>query len=97
MKMKMMVGSQSDDGNNDQVPGDPQDGPHRPRRPRGCHGPMGFQIPMGSVAPIFMNLLVKCPIFSAKGDEDAGSHLLHSNDWMSSQGIAEEIKCDRFS
>ena len=43
-----------------------------------------------------MNLHVKCPIFSAKYDEDAERQLLCSNDRMNSQGIAEEAKCSRF-
>ena len=43
-----------------------------------------------------MNLHVKCPIFSAKNDEDAESHLLHSNEWMNSQGMAEDVKCGKF-
>ena len=51
---------------------------------------------MGPKAPVFMNLLVKCLIFSTKNDEDAESHLLHSNDWMNSQGNAEETKCHKF-
>ena len=35
------------------------------------------------------------PIFSAKDYEDAESHLLYSNDWVNTQGIAEESKCGR--
>ena len=34
--------------------------------------------------------------YSAKDDEDAESLLLHSYDWMNSQGIAEDTKCGRF-
>ena len=29
-------------------------------------------------------------------DEDAENHLLHNNDWMSSQDIVEDAKCGRF-
>ena len=36
-------------------------------------------------------------IFSATDCEDIESHILHSNDWMNSQGIAEDTKCGRFS
>ena len=43
--------------------------------------------PMGPVVSVFVNLYVKCPIFSAKDNQDAHSHLLHSNDWMNSKGI----------
>ena len=58
-------------------------GAYRPHRPRVLVDP----------AP---NLHVKCLIFSVRPDEDAESHLLCSNDWMSSQGIVEEEKCARF-
>ena len=58
-------------------------------------GPLGPQGPMGPVAPIFMDLHVKCPLFSAKDDEDAESHLLQSNDWITPQNTAEEAKCGR--
>ena len=40
-----------------------------------------------------MNLHVKCPIFSAKDNEDTESHLLCCNDWMNSQGIVQDTKC----
>ena len=43
-----------------------------------------------------MNLHVKCPISSAKDDKDSESDILHSNDWMNSKGIAEDVKCGRF-
>ena len=45
--------SESDNGNNDHVPGYLPDGPHRPKRPRGGNGPMGPQRPMKPVAPAF--------------------------------------------
>ena len=51
---------------------------------------------MRPVAPVFINLHVKCPIFIAKGNLDIESHLLHNNDWINSQSIAEDAKCDRF-
>ena len=51
---------------------------------------------MGTVASAFINLHVKCPIFSAKDDEDAERHLSQSNDRMNLQWIAEQAKCDRF-
>ena len=47
---------------------------------------------MGPLATVFTNLHVKCPILSAKDDEDAESHLLHSNDRMNKQGIREHVK-----
>ena len=50
---------------------------------------------MGPVAAVFMNLIVKCSIFSIKDDEDTESHPLHTNDWMNSQGTAEDTKCGR--
>ena len=43
-----------------------------------------------------MNLHVKCPIFSAKNDEDAKNLLLCSDVWINSQGIVDEAKCGRF-
>ena len=58
-----------------------------------AHGP---KRPLGPVAPVFMNLHVKCPTFSAKDDEDAQSHLLCSNDWMNSHGSTKDIKFGRF-
>ena len=51
---------------------------------------------MRSLAFVFMNLHVKCLIISAKDDKDAESHLLHRNDLMNSQDIAEDAKCGRF-
>ena len=42
------------------------------------------------------SLHVKFPIFPAKPDEDAESHLICSNDRMNSKGIVEEWKCARF-
>ena len=30
-----------------------------------------------------------------QGDENAESHLLHSDDWMNSKGVAEDAKCDQ--
>ena len=79
--------AESDDHHNDELPGDPVYRPNRPKRPRCGYRLEGPQRPMGPLAPVFMNLYVKWPIFSAKNDEDAESHLLHSNDWMNSQGI----------
>ena len=46
--------------------------------------------------PVFINLHVKYPVFSAKDDEDAEKNLLQSNAWINSQGIAEDAKCGRF-
>ena len=51
---------------------------------------------MGPVAPAFMNLHAKCPIFSANDDEDAVSHLLCNNGQINSQGITENVNCCRF-
>ena len=51
---------------------------------------------MRPVAPVFRNFHVRCPIFSAKDDEDAECHLLCANNWMNSQGIAEDAKCGGF-
>ena len=81
-----------DDGNNDQVNREP---PADPYTPRGNHRPVEPQGPMGPVSPVYMKLHVKYPILSEKDDEDAESHLLCRNDWMNSQGIAEEAKCGR--
>ena len=89
-------GSESDDSKNGQVHGDQPAKQHRPRIPRGGHGPVKPQGPMGPVVPAYMNLHVKCPIFSTKDDEDAESHLLYSDDWMNSHGIVEGVKCVRF-
>ena len=87
MKLRMMVNQRVMSDNNDQVPGDPEGGPLAQRGPGdGCR-PKGPQGSMGPVAPVFMNLHIKCPIFSTKDEEDSESHLLHSNDWMNSQGL----------
>ena len=51
---------------------------------------------MGQTAPLFQNLHVKCPIISAKYNDDAESYLLCSSDWMNSPGIAEDAKCGSF-
>ena len=51
---------------------------------------------MGPAATVIMNMHVQCPILSAKNDEAANSQLLHSIDWMSSQGIADNAKCGMF-
>ena len=48
---------------------------------------------MEVVPPVIINWHVKYPIFSAKEDEDAESHLLNSSDWINSQGIADDAKC----
>ena len=82
----------SDVDNNDQVPGDPAYGECGSRGLRGGHGPVRPQGPMGPVVSVFMNVNVKCLILLAKDDEDAESHLLHSNDWTNS----EDVKCSRF-
>ena len=59
-------------------------GTYSPRGPRGGHRPKGPKGLIGPVASVFMNLHVKCLIFSAKDDEDMGSHPLHGNGWMTS-------------
>ena len=46
--------------------------------------------------PLFMICMLMFYLFSAKDDEDAEIPLLHSKDWMNSQGIAENAKCGRF-
>ena len=74
--------AESDADNNDQAPEDPVVRQDPPREPRGGQGSEGPQGPMGLVAIHFMNLHVKCPIFSTKNDKDVDSHLLHSNIWM---------------
>ena len=89
-------GSGSDNGSNDQVPGDPLGWPQRPRRSRGHHWPVESQGSIGPVAPASINLHVKCPIFPAKDVEGTESHLLYRNDWMNSQGTVQEAKCGRF-
>ena len=76
--------------------GDPVGVPRYPRGWRGSCGPEGPQKTIGPVAPVFMNLHVKCLIFLAKDDEDMESHPLHSNHWMNSQSIAEDAKYGRF-
>ena len=88
--------AESGDDNNNQAYGDTIGGPHGPRGPWDGHRYEGSQGPTGPVAPVFMNLQVKCPPFSTNNDEDMESHLLSSNDWMNSQGIAEDAKCGRF-
>ena len=37
---------------------------------------------LGPVASVFMNMQVKCSIFSAKVDEHFESNLIDSNDWL---------------
>ena len=88
--------AESDDDSNDRTTDDSVDGLHRLRGPKGDHEPKGPRDPIGSVASLIMNLHVKCPIFSARDDEDPETHLLCSNDWMNSQGIAENAKCGRY-
>ena len=51
--------------------------------------------PLDTVVATFMNLHVKCPIFSVEDNEDAESHLLCSIDLMNSQVTAEEAKWGR--
>ena len=84
--------TESDDGNSDQVPNNLTGGPHAPRGPRGGHGPKG---PIGPMTSVFMNLHVKCPVFS-KWWLRSKHHLLCSNNWMNSQGIVRDSKCGRF-
>ena len=48
--------------------------------------------PLDTVVATFMNVHVKCPIFSVEDNEDAESHLLCIIDLMNSQVIAEEAK-----
>ena len=59
------------------------------------HAPVGLLRPVRPVAHAFINVHVKCLIFSAKENEDAKSHLLCSNDWMNSKGTVEEVICGR--
>ena len=47
------------------------------------------------MAPVFMNLHVKCLLFLAKND-DAENHLLCCNDWMNSQDIVKDEQCGKF-
>ena len=77
------------------MPEDPVYGQCGLRGLRDNCGPVGSKGQMGPVAPAFRNLHVKCPIFSGKDDEDAENHLLCSNDWKNSQGIAQDEKCGR--
>ena len=63
-----------------------------PRGPRGGNGPEEPQVCIGPVSPHFINLHVKCLILMANDDEDAEGYLLHSNNWMNSQGITEDEK-----
>ena len=86
----------SNDDNNDQVLRDPVGGQYGPREARGGHGPKETKEPFGPLAPVFMNLHARCPIFSTKDDEDAKIQHLCSNDWMNSQGTAEGSNYDRF-
>ena len=80
---------ESNDDNNDQVPGDPVSGLHVPGGPwGGC----GSKRPIGLVAFIFMNLHVKCPIISAKDGGDAESYLLCSNCWINSPKVWQKIQ-----
>ena len=46
---------------------------------------------MGSLAPVFMDLHVQCPIFLTNDDENVESHFFHGNDRMNSKGIAEDV------
>ena len=85
--------TESGDDINGQVAGDQVGRPCTSRGPRGSHEPEGSQGPIGSVAYVFIILHVKCLIFSSRYDEDAKSHLLHSNDWMNLQGTTEDTIC----
>ena len=68
-------GDESDNDKNGQVPGDPVDRQCRSRGPWDGNGLNVSQEPIGPVAPVIMNLHVKCPIFSLKDDEYDESHL----------------------
>ena len=61
----------SKQSNGNPVQPDPPSSPLRPRRPRGTQGSLGPHEPMALVAPA-PNPYVKCPIFSAKPDGNAG-------------------------
>ena len=87
---------ESDNGNNNQAPGDLGTRPHGSRGPCSGHGCAAFQGPMGPVALVFINLHAKQQTFSAKDDDNAESHLLYSNDCVNSKGIAENAECGRF-
>ena len=63
------------DDNNDWAPGHQVGGPHGPRGTMcGCRSEVPPR-PKGPVAPAFVNLDVKCLIFSAKEGEDTESNL----------------------
>ena len=64
MQEWMMVKPENDDDTHDHVPQDPAGGQHGPRGLRGGHGPIRPKRPMGPVILAFMNLHVKCLIFS---------------------------------
>ena len=86
----------SDDDNNDQVFCDSVGGPCGPKGSTGDCGPEGSQGPLGPVAPVFMDLYVKCSNHFSKGWWRWWKSPLWSYDWMNSQGTAESAKCGRF-
>ena len=68
--------------------------PHGPRGPKGGCGPEGSIRP---VAPVFINVHVKFPIYSAKDDEDAENYLLHNNDCMNSKTLQKMQNVEGFA
>ena len=64
----------SNDHSNAQVPGDPAGRQCGSRRLKCGYGPVGPQVSMGQVSPVFMELHVKCPIFLSKDYENAENY-----------------------
>ena len=64
---------ESDNDNNDQVPGDEVGRQCGSRGPKCGHGPEGLQGPMGPVASVIMKMHAKFQIFSARDDENGES------------------------
>ena len=83
--------AESDNDNNNHAPGDPVGRPH---------GPLGPRVVVdlkdtrnhGTSCPCLYEFACQMHNVSANGNEDAERHLLHSNDWMNSKGIAEGAK-----
>ena len=71
-------------------------GNHDLRRSRSGNGPDWFSGPIESVVPVFMTLYIKHQFILVMDDEDVDGHLLSSNDWLNSLGIAEHAKLGRF-
>ena len=46
--------------------------------------------------PVHLNWYSFKPEFSRKPDEDAETHLLHSNDWMNAHSFVEGVKSTDF-